>query len=173
MEQKMRSLIIAAAMLLPTGAWAQPDAINGTSTVRVQRGIASVYKIDTEQSFKSVNIGDSRIADIVPLTDRSLLIQGHVTGTTNLIFLNSQSIPIKEVIVTVDEQGAGFVRIHNKAQVNSYTAFTCWNNGCQFVGENTVAEPAPLPRGNYSQNYNQNPGSGTQAPAPANIPLDR
>jgi hypothetical protein len=165
--------MIAGILLLPVSASAQPDAVNGTASVRVQRGIASVYKIDTDQAFKTVNIGDARIADIVPLTDRSLLIQGHITGTTNLIFLDSQSVPIKEVIVTVDEQGGGFVRVHNKALINSYTAFTCWNNGCQFVGENTVAEPAPLPRGNYSQNFNQNQGSGTQPPAPVSVPLDR
>ncbi len=169
----MRNLIIAAAVLLSTSALAQPDAINGTSTVRVQRGIASVYRIDTGQAFKSVNIGDPRIADIVPLTDRSLLIQGHVTGTTNLIFLDNQSIPIKEVVVIVDEQGAGFVRIHNKALINSYTTFSCWNNGCQFVNENTVTEPAPLPRGNFNGTYNQTQGGGAQSPTSINVPMDR
>lgn len=164
----MNKLLVAAIALLPTVAFAQPE-----ETIRVQRGIASVYKIDTEAPFSTVNIGNSKVADVVPLTDRSLIIQGHTTGTTNIIFLSKGNIPIKNLAVVVDEQGSGFIQIHNKALLNSYTAFSCWSNGCQFVGENTVSEPAPLPRGNYNSNYNQSSQPGLQPPSPMSLPVER
>ncbi len=164
----MNKFLIAIIALAPTVALAQPE-----ETVRVQRGIASVYKIDTADPFATVNIGNSTIADVVPLTDRSLIIQGHRTGTTNIIFVNRSNIPIKNLMVVVDEQGSGFVQVHNKALLNSFTAFSCWSNGCQFVGENTVSEPAPLPRGNYSSNYNQASPPGLQPPTPLSLPVDR
>lgn len=165
-------VLMGAITCLVAPATAQPPT--GETAIRVQRGIASIYKIDTDQPFDTVNIGDSKIADVVPLTDRSLIIQGHATGRTNMIFLDRSKTPIKEITVTVDEQGDGFIKVHNKALLNSYTAFSCWNAGCQFVGENTVAEPAPLPRGYQNLNQSINQGSsGLQPAAPISVPMDR
>jgi hypothetical protein len=65
------------------------------------------------------------------------------------------------------------ITIHNKGMLNSYTKFSCSNKGCQFAGENTVAEPAPLPSGNSSttvhQSVNGQVGPGQQ-PATVTVP---
>ena len=160
----MRTLTIAAILLASTAALAQ----NGT-TLRVQKNMAAVYRVDTTEAISSITVGNPKIMDVAPLTDRSILIEPHIAGTTNLTFFNKDKRPIKDLTVVVDEQGSGFVRIHNKAMLNSFTTFTCWSDGCQFVGENTVAEPAPLPRGHQSINQSVS-GEGQPPVAPITIP---
>jgi len=153
----MKTLLIAiGAAILAFGviglismapAIAQPPIPN--ETVHVTQGLVTYYRADS-QPFATISVGDTAIMDATPLTDRAVLIQAYKTGATNMIFFDRDKIPIKDVTVVVDSQGSGFVKIHNKAQLNSYTEFSCWQSGCQFRGENTVAEPAPLPRGYLS-----------------------
>lgn len=173
----MRSIVIAASLLASAGAMAMTKAQEtkppqstevATASVRVQRGIAYVYRIDTKEAFVTVNVGDTRIADVIPLTDRTLLIQGQKAGTTNVIFFDDMKQPIEDLTIAVDEQGKGFVKIHNKALLNSYTIYTCWDKGCEFVGENTVAEPAPLPHGyqNVTSTINQSLNGESNQPLP-------
>jgi hypothetical protein len=50
--------------------------------------------------------------------------------------------------------------------------FSCWEQGCQFIGENTVSEPAPLPRGYYNSTYNQG-GNGQPGVQPSLPPDSR
>jgi hypothetical protein len=182
-------IVIAAALLASAGAVAMTTAQEvkpsqstqevATASVRVKRGIASVYRIDTREPFVTVNVGDTKILDVIPLTDRSLLLQGQKAGTTNVVFFDEMKQPIEDLTVSVDEQGAGFVKIHNKAMLNSYTMFNCWETGCEFVGENTVAEPAPLPRGNQNitstinQSLNNGEGGQILPPASVTVPAGR
>jgi ribonuclease Z len=69
--------------------------------------------------------------------------------------------------------GQHSITVHNKAMLNSYTMFSCSNKGCQFARENTVAEPAPLPRGNSGSTVRQSVtgevGPGQQ-PATVTVP---
>jgi hypothetical protein len=155
----MRNVIIVS-LLLSTSALAQPPM--ATETIHITQGLASYYRAG-DQSFDTVSVGDDRVIDVRPVTDRALLIQGYKTGTTNIILFDQQKMPMKDVTVIVDAQGAGFVRIHNKKLLNSYTEYSCWDHGCQFRGETTVSEPAPLPRGYLVSTYNQGTGQ-QQAP---------
>jgi hypothetical protein len=192
------AVIISALLLVPattvaqettgssppetTGVAPHNETFNGVygtnDTIHVTKGIASTFRLDTREPFETVTIGDNKIIDVAPLTDHTLIIQAHETGTTNMIFLNTAKVPIKNVAVVVDAQGSGFVKIHNKAKLNSYTMFSCWDKGCQFAGENTVAEPAPLPRGHSKTSIDQavsgevNEGSPAQ-PAGVTVPVGR
>jgi len=141
-----------ALLLSTTAALVHPTVI--PETVRVTQGIASYYR--TDAPFSTVSVGNTNVVDVAALTDHSLLIEAHKMGTTNMLLFDKDKAPIRNVTVIVDSQGSGFVRIHNKALINSFTTFSCWEGGCQFVGENTVAEPAPLPRGHYSSTYQPN-----------------
>ena len=140
--------IIACALLLATAAHAQPPA--EVQTIHVTQGLATYYRIDGTP-FDTIVVGDPSVMDARPLTDKAVLIQGYKPGTTNMVFISKDHAPLRDVTVVVDAQGSGFVKIHNKAVLNSYTEFSCWETGCQFRGENTVAEPAPLPRGYLNQ----------------------
>jgi Flp pilus assembly secretin CpaC len=158
----MKSVIIATALLASTAAIAQPE-------FHVTEGF--VRQIDTTgEPIGSVSIGDTSIADALPLTDHSFLVQSHKIGTTNMLMLDKNKQVLDEIIIIVDRPISGLVRIHNKALANSYTEYSCAPNGCQYVGENTVQEPAPLPQGHVRQifegTYNHN-GNQQQAPSPA------
>jgi hypothetical protein len=111
-----------------SGPAAKPlnGGIYGTQgTIHATKGIASIYRLETREPFATVTVGDTKVMDVAPLTDHSVIIQGHEPGTTNLIFLNSEKVPIKDIAVVVDDQGSGFVEIHNKKLLNSFTMFSC------------------------------------------------
>jgi hypothetical protein len=163
----MKYTTIIALLLSSTAAFAQPDVI--PETIRVTQGIASYYR--TDAPFDTVSVGNTNVVDVAALTDHSLLIEAHRIGTTNMLLLNRDKAPIRNVTVIVGAQGTGFVKVHNKAKLNSYTEFSCWPDGCQFVGENTVSEPAPLPRGYYNQTSNFGPSGGNPGVQPS-IPQD-
>ena len=152
--------LFLSVAIIPIAA-AQPPL---EGKVKITKGIASIYRTDVP--FANIVTGDPTVVDVSPLTDRSILVEGKHTGTTNLIFLDKDKLPLTEVMVSVSEQGAGFMRIHNKAKLNSFTFFNCWDSGCEFVGENTVAEPAPLPQGYLNQNVNQRIDSTSQSVPP-------
>ena len=159
----MKSLIIATALLASTAAMAQPE-------IHVTEGF--VRHLEYSKPIASISVGDASVADALPLTDRAFLIQSHKMGMTNLIMLGKNKEVLDEIIVVVDRPISGLVRVHNKALINSYTEFSCAENGCQYVGENTVQEPAPLPRGHVQQHfegiYHQDGGQQAPiAPSPA------
>jgi len=150
---------LAFLLLSTVPVMAQPEI--AADTIRVTQGMASYYR--TDKAFTDVSVGNSAVADVHPLTDHALLIQGNKTGTTNMLLFDAQKAPVRNVTVVVDAQGSGFVKLHNKANASSYMEFSCWEKGCQFIGENTVAEPAPLPRGYY--NYSSTVSQGNSQPS--------
>jgi hypothetical protein len=149
-------------LLVSTVAMAQPE-------LHVVEGFVQHFGYAGGEPIASVSIGDSTVADVLPLTEHDFLIQSHKIGRTNMLFLDKNRQVLDEVIVIVDRPISGLTRIHNKALINSYTEFSCSPTGCQFVGENTVTEPAPLPRGHSEQifqgNYHHD-GTGQTAPLP-------
>jgi Flp pilus assembly secretin CpaC len=157
---------MAIAMLASTTtAFSQPE-------LHVTEGFVKHYEFKGEP-IKTISIGDTTIADALPISDHAFMVQSHKIGVTNMILLGADNQVIDEVIVTVERPVSGLVRIHNKALLNSYTEFACGQVGCQYVGETTVHEPAPLPRG-HSESHStidstyHNEGS-PQAPAPTII----
>jgi Pilus formation protein N terminal region len=170
LHHKSAAIVLASFLVVPAGVVAaqQPRALDGTQdTIHATKGIASIYRLKGEESFATISVGDPNIVNVTPLTDHSIVIQARQTGTTNLIFLDSAKTPVKDVAVVIDAQGSKSITIHDKAMLNSYTKFSCGNKGCQFAGENTVEEPAPLPRGNSTSTVNQSVsgevGPGQQA----------
>jgi Flp pilus assembly secretin CpaC len=153
----MRTAIIAISMLASTAAFGQPD-------MHVTEGFVKQFEF-TGEPIASISIGDTAVADVLPLSEHSFLVQSHKIGHTNMILFDRNKQVVDEIIVTVDRPMNGLVRIHNKAMLNSYTEFSCAPNGCQFVGENTVNEPAPLPRGHFHGTYDHNSSGPQQAPA--------
>src|SRR5690349_13222305 len=88
---KWRSLI-AAAMLAACGTMSAGDALaervvqigqaKRTATVSVYIGKTEDVRTDT--SFVELQVGDPDVADVNPLTDRSLSILGKKNGTTRV-----------------------------------------------------------------------------------------
>jgi pilus assembly protein CpaC len=88
---KWRSLI-AAAMLAACGSMSAGDAMAERSIVIGQAkrtATVSVYigkteDVHTDTSFVELQVGDPEVADVNPLTDRSLSILGKKNGTTRV-----------------------------------------------------------------------------------------
>jgi len=151
----------AAVFTWATGGDFAAAQTAGTATVHLTLGFATPpYALGTEKPFKNAIIGDNKIVEILTIeagTEKSISSNRQVNlvpraeGETNILFLDEKDVVIKELIVVVDSKpGAfhsGFMHVHNKALISSYTVYRCWETGCQFKGEKTVSEPAPLPRG--------------------------
>ncbi len=100
--------------------------------------------------FKTIVVGDPEIVDTQAVTDRTIIITPQSEGETTILFLHEHNEPLNYLAISVDVAGPGRIKVYNKALLNSYTSYRCTSNGCQYVTELTVKEPAALPRG-YSE----------------------
>lgn len=159
-------LAIATAIVL---SLAGPAAAQPPTRVELHVPQGKLTHLQIGQSYKTAAVGDTSIADVVPLTDMAVLVEAHKVGITNIVFLDPGNVPIAEATIVVDRSNAGgrFVEIHNKALISSYTEYACTRTGCRFVGENTVSEPAPLPRGWSNSTFNYNMPAAPAAPTPS------
>ena len=102
------ALIIALAGLLPLGgaraddAQIQIGAAKRSAAVRLVGGKSETIR--TDKSFGNVIVSDPEIADVVPLTDRSLSILGKKIGTTRVSIYgdNKSLVGVFDVEVTHD-----------------------------------------------------------------------
>ncbi|MCT7374649.1 type II and III secretion system protein family protein [Chelativorans salis] len=79
--------LAAFAVALPAGPLhAQEMRVNlgGGTVTQVTVAPGSTRTLRTSQSFADIVVGDSDVADVVPLTDRSLYVQGRRSGATNI-----------------------------------------------------------------------------------------
>src|SRR5438477_13117479 len=62
--------------------------------------------VNFAQPFKSASVASTEIADVTPLTDRSLYIQGKGIGTTSISVFNQnmQLVELLDVEVAIDTQ---------------------------------------------------------------------
>lgn len=79
-------------------------SIGGTRTATVSVNIGKTEDVRTDSSFVELQVGDPEIADVNPLTDRSLSILGRKSGTTRVTAYGEgkQLIGVFDVEVTYD-----------------------------------------------------------------------
>jgi len=102
------ALIIALAGLMPLGsvraddAQIQIGAAKRSAAVRLVGGKSETVR--TDKSFGNVIVSDPEVADVVPLTDRSLSILGKKIGTTRVSIYgdNKSLVGVFDVEVTHD-----------------------------------------------------------------------
>ena len=110
-------------------------------------------RFKSPRPFASVVPGNTAVADAIPgPTDRLLVVTSKpVPGATNFLLIDGNGQEVANLLVNVKSPEVGSkVAIHNKALVTSYTVYQCSENRCEYVGEVTAKEPAPLPRGYQS-----------------------
>lgn len=63
--------------------------------------------VEVDQAFKRVTVGNPDVADVLPLTDRTLYVLGRAVGQTNIAIFSRSDRPIAvvDVNVTYDVQG--------------------------------------------------------------------
>ena len=101
-------VVLSAALAVPSGA----ADTNGNSKfasegVAVKHVIVTVNKsrtVDVERSFARAIVGAVDFADVLPLSDRSIYIQGKRPGTTNVSLLNAdgQLVGVLDVQIVID-----------------------------------------------------------------------
>jgi len=122
------------------------------ATQDVSLELGYLTEIETSNSLSKVMVGDDKIVDVMPRTDRTLILIPKAVGSTNIYIYDASRNRIAVVSFTVKYPGLPHtIQVYNKAMLNSYTTFACATRSCQFIGEKTVDEPAPLPSG-YSNN---------------------
>ncbi len=87
--------VVAIALLDPIGgrAVAQGDAITDEHSVAVRHIVVTVNKsrtIKLGQPFATAVVGAPDIADVLPMTDNTIYVQGKKPGTTNISIFDQQ-----------------------------------------------------------------------------------
>jgi pilus assembly protein CpaC len=80
------------------------DTKHGGSFV-VPQNQSQILRLD--QPFTSLSVGQPKIADVLPLTDRSIYVLGKETGTTNLTIYgrNNNLLAVVDLVVSLDVAG--------------------------------------------------------------------
>ena len=145
----LAAIFVAAPIPLSRAQVLQPRPPAARQTITLRLGHLDVYTI--ARPFKTIVVGDPKIVDTQAVTDRTIIITPQAEGETTILFLDEQNEPLNYLSITVDVAGPGRIKVHNKALLSSYTNYRCTSDGCQYVNELTVTEPAPLPRGHSDQ----------------------
>ena len=124
--------------------------------------------------FTKIVISDPDVLGVLPIGGHSIVVKALKTGSADILFFNNEDL-VRSLEVTVDynvarsgavpDREAHFIgpaqplalwpiEIHNKALLTSYTSYRCGADGCHYVNELTATEPAPLPSGYSTQNFN-------------------
>ena len=145
----LAAIFVAAAIPASHAQVMTPRAPAARQTITLRLGHLDVYTI--ARPFKTIVVGDPKIVDTQAVTDRTIIITPQAEGETTILFLDEHNEPLNYLAINVDVAGPGRVKIHNKAQLNSYMSFRCTSQGCQYVDETSMREQAQLPRGQTSQ----------------------
>ena len=141
----LAAIFVAAPIPASRAQVLQPRPPAARQTITLRLGHLDVFTV--ARPFKTIVIGDPKVVDTQAVTDRSIIITPQSEGETTILFLDEQNEPLNYLSINVDVAGPGRIKVHNKALLNSYTSFRCTSQGCQYVDETTMREPAPLPRG--------------------------
>jgi pilus assembly protein CpaC len=104
------SALLLGAVGSISEAYADAPVFKFDGNHRVQRLRVPVDKSDTirlDQPFAEALVGDSEVADVIPLTNQSLYVLGKKIGATRLTILNAEKavIGIVEVEISYDVDG--------------------------------------------------------------------
>ena len=80
-------------------AWSASKASDETMTIAL--GTGSLLTLD--RSFETVLVGDPRVVDVFPQTDRTILVKALNRGTSNIVFVDEHSVAIANIRVVVHD----------------------------------------------------------------------
>ena len=105
------AIIMVLAVAPVTSAQAQLASVNvdtegaHAGEFRVPLNKSQILRVD--QRFGDLRLGNSAIADVVPLTDRTIYVLGKSVGSTSMTILgaNGRLLAVVDLMVTFDAQG--------------------------------------------------------------------
>lgn len=106
------ALALALSFAFATVSWAQTPRIvaEGVDSKHAGEVVVPINKsqiLQVDVPFKEVLVGNPEIADVLPLTDRSIYILGKSLGSTNLTIYgnNKQLIAVADLVISLDVDG--------------------------------------------------------------------
>jgi Pilus formation protein N terminal region len=157
----------------------EPDTNNAVRREQVLLPPKTERQVSVGGPFTQIVISNPQVLDVLPVNDLDVVLFAKNTGNSDILFYKTGKL-IRSLEVTVDNTvfrrdavtdsearlpSLRKMEVHNKALLTSQTNFLCGVDGCHYVDEVTVQEPAPLPRGYYN-NTNNNNNSGGFGPIP-------
>jgi pilus assembly protein CpaC len=116
-------VLLLASAAGPAAAQFRPDSLHG-GTLEVPVNKSQVVSAD--QPIARAMVGNSEIADIVPLTDRSVYVLGKTMGTTSLTLYDrgGRVLVVMDIAVGPDAQGyrEQLARLVPAAQIDAQTS---------------------------------------------------
>jgi pilus assembly protein CpaC len=99
-------ILLSSAALAPVKAQTEIVEIGDGRVGAVRATLGRSHTLQTSRGFVDLVVGDPEIADVMPLTDRSLYVLGKKVGTTNVSVYNAakQLVGVIEVEVGYDGQ---------------------------------------------------------------------
>ena len=100
---------IVGAFLTPieSSDAAEVRKINGNYAGRLEVAVNKSEVLESDVPFDRVTVGNPEVADVLPLSDRTIYVLGKNVGQTNLAIFNKTGRPIAvvDILVTYDAQG--------------------------------------------------------------------
>ncbi len=156
--------LAALAALLSTQAHAQDSSV----ILQLNR----VITYSTDKPFTKAVPGNTRILDIVPVTDHEVVLQPQAVGSTNILFLDPHGIILANIDVRVDdpvEIGRHGVELHNdSSKLGNAAYYRCSSDGCVLADETIMRSTlTPAPAAQINQTIREAPAPQTPPQAPA------
>lgn len=131
----MRRIIATiAGSLLAAGAYAQ-DAI-----VRIDLQPGGQQVITLTGPFDSVSVGNPEVADVLPKSDRVLVVAGKTAGSADIIAFRDAKPVFTATVVVSQGRPTAKVYSHTKKGVENYIAYEC-NPVCQRIEDKFATAP--------------------------------
>jgi pilus assembly protein CpaC len=137
-------LVVLIVLGLTIAAQAQQRQLyvnDGETVGRISVAVNKSETVRLDRTFAEVLVGSSEIADVLPLTDRSIYILGQQPGTTNISIIDSDRriIGVIDLQVTLDIDTVRR-RIHEATGNPQITVSD--NNGQLVLGGNVTDAPS-------------------------------
>jgi pilus assembly protein CpaC len=103
--------VVVGCAALPSGALGQTpvtiERIGGTYAGQLVVSLNKSQVLETDVPYSRVAVGSSQIADVLPLTDRTIYVLGKTLGSTSLSIFGKDDAPlaVMDIVVTYDIQG--------------------------------------------------------------------
>jgi hypothetical protein len=139
-RRTLRSVLALSVALISSHALAQPP-----DSVVLQ--LNRVVSYSTSNPFTKAVPGNVKILDVVPVTDREVILQPQSVGSTNILFLDAHGEILANIDVRVDdpvEIGRHGVELHNVPQkLGNAAYYRCSAIGC-VLDDETIMRATPV-----------------------------
>ncbi|MGV8986626.1 MAG: pilus assembly protein N-terminal domain-containing protein [Cypionkella sp.] len=96
--------------------------------------------LHVEGGMSVIAVGNPAIADANLVNHRTLIVTGHMAGTTNVIALDDAGRVLADVLVRVSAQKPGMVNVRRGMQVEVYS---CITGLCEVTTNEALSKVAP------------------------------